>query len=186
MQLHHRVKKVTVKIWQDECQAYDAGEEAAKWLSMALSIECRLVYFPDDEFRQIDLSYANKGEGTAFSDGFPILLISNASLNDLNARLANPITMQHFRPNLVVSGCNPFEEDNWKKIQIGNIVFRIVKPCSRCIIPNINIETAMRESEPIKTLSSYRKRDSKIFFGQNIIADSLGNIDLGMSIEIIE
>lgn len=179
-------KKVTVKIWQDECQAYDAGEEAAKWLSMALSIECRLVYFPDDEFRQIDLSYANKGEGTAFSDGFPILLISNASLNDLNARLANPITMQHFRPNLVVSGCNPFEEDNWKKIRIGNIVFRIVKPCSRCIIPNINIETAIRESEPIKTLSLYRKRDSKIFFGQNIIADSLGGIDVGMSIEIIE
>lgn len=179
-------KKVSVKVWLDDCQAYDAGEKAAKWLSIVLSIECRLVYFPDGEFRQIDLSYANKGEGTAFSDGFPILLISDASLSDLNSRLTHPITMQHFRSNIVVSGCSPFEEDNWKKIQIGNIIFRIVKPCSRCIIPNINIETAIREREPIKTLASYRKRNGKVFFGQNVIADSLGDIDVGMSIEVIE
>lgn len=177
--------KVTVKVWHDECQAYDAGVDAAKWLSDALSVKCRLVYFPDDEFRQVDLIYANQGEKTAFSDGFPLLLISEASLSDLNARLSTPITMQRFRPNIVVSGCEPFEEDSWKSIRIGGIVFRIVKPCSRCIIPSINVETAIREREPIKTLSSYRKHEGKIYFGQNVIANSRGNINLGMEVEVI-
>lgn len=178
--------KTTVKIWRDECQADDAGEEAAKWLSKALSVKCRLVYFPDNEFRQVDLAYANKGEKTAFSDGFPLLLISDASLNDLNVRLSTPITVERFRPNIVVSGCQPFAEDNWKKIRVNGIVFRLVKPCSRCVIPSINIETAIREEEPIKTLSSYRKRENKIFFGQNVIANSPGKIDVGMTIEVLE
>ena len=179
-------KKITVKVWLDQCQAYDAGEDAAVWLSEALAIKCRLVYFPKDEFRQVDLDYANEGEKTAFSDGFPILLISQASLNDLNSRLKAPVSMQRFRPNIVVSGCSPFAEDNWKEIRIGDIVFRIVKPCSRCVIPNVNIKTGVRENEPIKTLSSYRKRDRKIYFGQNLIANSLGKIDVGMAVEIIK
>ena len=179
-------KKVTVKVWNDECQAFDAGDEAAKWLSYALSTKCRLVYFPDDEFRQVDLTYANKGDKTAFSDGFPLLLISQGSLHDLNSRLSTPVTMDRFRPNIIVSGCLPFAEDVWKKIRIGNIIFRIVKPCSRCVIPSINIETAEREEEPVKTLIAYRKRDNKIFFGQNVIADSFGRIEVGMPVEIIE
>lgn len=178
--------RIAVKVWKDHCQAFDAGDEAAKWLSAALSVKCRLAYFPDDEFRQVDLTYANKGEKTAFSDGFPLLLISQASLDDLNTRLSVPVVMERFRPNIIISGCQPFEEDKWKSIRIGGIIFRIVKPCSRCIIPNINIETAEREKEPIKTLSSYRKRENKIFFGQNIIANSLGKIDVGMTVELIE
>ncbi|GMR15947.1 MAG: MOSC domain-containing protein [Gammaproteobacteria bacterium] len=179
-------KKVSVKVWRDNCQAYDAGDEAANWLSHVLSKKCRLVYFPDDEFRQVDLSYANEGDKTAFSDGFPLLLISQESLDDLNSRSNSPVSMTRFRPNIVVKGCEPFAEDSWKKIRIGNITFRIVKPCSRCVIPSINIETAEREEEPLKTLISYRKRDNKIFFGQNVIADSGGEIKVGMSVEVIE
>lgn len=179
-------EKVTVKVWADECQAYDAGDEAAKWLSHVLSVTCRLVYFPDDEIRQVDLFYANKGDKTAFSDGFPLLLISQESLDDLNSRLNTPVTMDRFRPNIVVSGCQSFTEDKWKKIRIGNIIFRIVKPCSRCVIPSINIDTAQREDEIIKTLVAYRKRDKKIFFGQNVIAESYGEIEIGMPVEILE
>ena len=179
-------KKSNVKVWDDQCQAYDAGDDAANWLSQFLSTKCRLVYFPDDEFRQVDLDYANEGDKTAFSDGFPLLLISQASLDDLNQRLATPISMSRFRPNIVVSGCEPFAEDAWKKIRVGEINCRIVKPCSRCVIPSINIETAEREVEPTKTLVEYRKRNNKIFFGQNVIADNNGQIDLGMPIEIIE
>ena len=175
-----------VKVWEDQCQAYDAGDEAATWLSSFLSIKCRLVYFPADEFRQVDLEYANAGDKTAFSDGFPLLLISQASLDDLNQRLAKPITMSRFRPNIVIQGCEAYAEDTWKKIRIGGISCRIVKPCSRCIIPSINIETAEKEDEPLKTLLSYRKRDNKIFFGQNVISDNKGQIDLGMSIEVLE
>lgn len=179
-------KKMSVKVWHEQCQAYDAGDEAANWLSEALSVTCRLVYFPRDEVRQIDLNYAKQGEKTAFSDGFPILLISEASLADLNARLDTPVTMQRFRPNIIVSGCEPFAEDNWKEIRVGEINYRIVKPCSRCAIPNINIDTAVREREPIKTLSSYRKHESNIYFGQNVIANSQGKLDVGMEVKIIE
>ena len=175
-----------VKVWNDKCQAYDAGDEAANWLSNALPTTCRLVYFPNDEFRQVDLTYANKGDKTAFSDGFPLLLISQASLDDLNSRLNTPVMMNRFRANIIVSGCQPFAEDKWKKIRVGNIFFRIVKPCSRCVIPGINIETAEREEEPVKTLVSYRKRDNKIFFGQNVIADNFGELKTGMSVEILE
>lgn len=178
--------KTTIKIWQDNCEAFDAGDDAANWLSTVLSVKCRLVYFPEDEFRQVDLTYANKGEKIAFSDGFPLLLVSQASLDDLNSRLNTPVAMERFRPNIIVSGCQSYEEDSWKGIRIGEMVFRIVKPCSRCIIPNVNIETAQREQEPIKTLSTYRKRENKIFFGQNVIADSVGEIKVGMSFEIIK
>lgn len=175
-----------VKVWHDECQAYDAGDTAANWLSQFLSTICRLVYFPADEHRQVDLNYAKEGDKTAFSDGFPLLLISQASLDDLNSRLEAPITMSRFRPNIVVEGCQPYEEDTWKKIQIGDITYRIVKPCSRCLIPSINIETAEKEKEPSKTLISYRKRDDKVFFGQNVIAEMNGQIDVGMTVNIIE
>ena len=113
-------------------------------------------------------------------------LISQASLDDLNSRLDSPVPMNRFRPNLVVEGCEAFAEDSWKKIRIGEIIFRIVKPCSRCIIPSINIETGIQEKEPVRTLIEYRKWDNKIFFGQNVIAESTGNIDVGMAVDVIE
>ena len=179
-------QKITVKVWSDKCQAFDAGDHAANWLSNVLSEKCRLVYFPEDEFRQVDLAFAEEGDKTAFSDGFPLLLISQASLDDLNMRLAQPIPMNRFRPNIVVDGCDAFAEDAWKKMRIGEIDFRIVKPCSRCVIPSINIETAEREDEPTKTLTAYRKRENKIFFGQNVIASNFGTIEVGMPVEVLE
>jgi len=134
----------------------------------------------------VDLDDANAGDKKAYTDRFPLLLISQASLDDLNQHLVIPVSMSRFRPNLVVEGCEAYAEDSWKKIQIGSITCRIVKPCSRCVIPSINIETAEREEEPTKTLISYRKRDNKIFFGQNVIAETSRQIDVGMSITIIE
>lgn len=182
--------KSRVKVWADECLAYDAGDEPANWLSQVLGVVCRLVYFPDDEIRQVDLNFASKNDKTAFSDGFPLLLISQASLDDLNSRMKQPVSMSRFRPNIVVQGCPPYAEDSWKKIRVGNILFRLVKPCSRCVIPSINTDTAERETEPTKTLIIYRQRERKIFFGQNVIAeinnDVSSEIKVGMSVEIIE
>lgn len=176
----------TVTVWEDNCQAYDAGVEAALWLSEFLSTDCKLVYFPDDEFRQVDLKYAKLGERTAFSDGFPLLLISQASLDDLNQRMEQPIPMARFRPNLVVSGCDAYEEDQWKRIKIGEVTFRLVKPCSRCIIPNIDIETAKRSNEPARTLSTFRRIGNQVYFGQNVIAEGEGELSIDMPVEIIE
>lgn len=179
-------KQVLVKVWKDQCLSYDAGDEAANWLSEVLDTHCRLVYFPDDGFRQVDLDFAEQGDKTAFSDGFPLLLISQASLDELNSRLVKPVSMNRFRPNIVVEGCEPFAEDSWKKIQVGNIIYRIVKPCSRCVIPSINLETAEREKEPTQTLLAYRKKNNKIFFGQNVIAEGQGEVSVGMAVEVIE
>ncbi len=175
-----------VTVWEDHCSALDCGDEAGAWLSQFLGVACRLVFFPDDEVRQVDPAYAQPGDRTAFSDGFPILLISQASLDDLNRRLAMPVAMRRFRPNLVVTGCEPFAEDNWKQIRIGGIIFRIVKPCSRCVIPNIDPDTAEKSAEPTRTLSRFRLQEKKIFFGQNVIAESQGELELGMPVEVIE
>ncbi len=181
------VKKTrSVTIWNDQCSALDCGDTAAQWLSDFLAVECRMVYFPDEEIRQVDLNYAQKGDRTAFSDGFPILLISQASLDDLNSRMDSPIPMVRFRPNLVVTGCEPFAEDRWRRIKIGELIFRIVKPCSRCVIPSIDTRSAEKGAEPIRTLLTYRKRDNKIFFGQNVIAQGTDEIKLGMPVEVLE
>ncbi len=184
---------VQATVWDDTCNASDCGQQAADWFSKFLKISARLVFFPDNETRQVDLNFANQGDTTAFSDGFPYLLISQGSLDDLNHRLSNhstPVSMRRFRPNLVVSSTDAYAEDHWKKIRIGNIDFSIVKPCNRCSIPSIHTQTAEKTAEPLKTLASYRMRDNKIFFGQNVIAqknDPQGSnvLEVGMAVEIL-
>ncbi len=177
---------VQVKVWGDECLARFAGKDADKWLSEFLQTECRLVYLPSDHIRQVDLDYAKEGEQTGFSDGFPLLLISEASLNDLNTRMEEPLPMERFRPNLVVSGCEPYAEDKWKRIRIGEIEFKLVKPCSRCAITTVNPETAQTGAEPLKTLSGYRREGNKVYFGQNLIHSGPGELQLGMGVEVLE
>jgi uncharacterized protein YcbX len=180
--------KVTskAKVWDDECNAFDAGDEVANWLSQFLEMECRLVYFPENEIRIVDQDYAQPNDQTAFSDGFPILLTTQASLDDLNSRMDESIPMARFRPNVVISGCEAFAEDDWKKLKVGDMTLRIVKPCSRCIIPNVDIDSAERCKEPIKTLVTYRKRDHNVFFGQNAVADGSGLLEVGMKAEVVE
>src|SRR5690606_19100508 len=124
----------------------------------------------------------------AFSDGFPFLLIGQASLDDLCARIGRPLEMLRFRPNLVVAGAAPYAEDDWKRIRIGALTFRVVKPCSRCAIPTIDLHTAERsaDNEPLATLLGYRKRAGGVFFGQNLIAEGCGQLEVGMPVEVLE
>ena len=175
-----------VTVWNDQCAALDCGNAAAQWLRHFLGIECRLVFFPGEEIRQVDLNFAQAGDRTAFADGFPILLISQASLDDLNSRMESPLPMKRFRLNLVVSGCDPFAEDSWRRIKIGEITMRVVKPCSRCVIPSIDVNSAEKGVEPTQTLLTYRKRDNKIYFGQNVIAEGKGEIKIEMPVEVLE
>jgi uncharacterized protein YcbX len=175
-----------VSVWADQVTALDAGDEPADWFSGFLGVTARLVYFPEDGSRQVDLGFARAGDDTAFSDGFPFLLISEASLADLNARLDAPLPMRRFRPNLVVSGCDAFDEDRWRRIRIGAVEFRVVKPCSRCVITTLDPETAERGTEPLNTLATYRRRDKRIYFGQNLIHDDTGELRLGDAVEVLE
>jgi hypothetical protein len=177
---------IQTQIWQDSAPAYSAGNEAAAWLSEFLSTPVRLVSFPADHLRQVDETYAKKGDGTAFSDGFPFLLISQASLDELNSRLPEPVPMRRFRPNLVVSGTEAFAEDRWRRIRIGALSFRVVKPCSRCVITTIDPQTAKKGVEPLRTLATYRRQDGKVCFGQNLIHDGLGSLKIGDQVEVLE
>ena len=176
-----------VTVWDDEVMALDAGNTAADWLSRFLKIECRLVYMPDSTFRQVDRRYAPKGRQTGFADGFPLLLISEGSLDLLNQKLKTPVPMARFRPNLVVKGCEPHAEDLWRCIKVGDIDFEVVKPCTRCVIPSINTDTAEKDSELLKVLADYRRDEkSRVIFGMNLIHRNRGNINVGDSVTVIE
>jgi len=177
-----------VQVWSANPVVPDAGETAAAWLSDFLGQACRLVYLPEDDGIQVDLDYARLGERAAFSDGFPFLLIGQASLDDLARRVGRPLEMLRFRPNLVVSGAEPYAEDGWKRIRIGQLTFRVVKPCSRCVIPTLDPATGERapDREPLNTLLSYRKGPGGVFFGQNLIAEGRGELELGMPVEPLE
>ena|SRR4028118_2077227 len=173
-----------VKVWQDVCDAIPLGEEVTQWFSEFLGISCQLVYMPESSFRPIDSRYATPNEQVSFADGFPFLLISEASLQDLNERLDEPIPMNRFRPNLVVSGCEAFAEDGWRSIRIGSIPFRVVKPCDRCLITTVDQAQGIPGKEPLQTLAQYRRWHGKILFGQNLIQEELGTLQLGDSVEI--
>jgi len=178
---------VLVKVWRDECRAQTVDAQADGWFSEFLGRDCRLVSLPPGSVRQVDQDYARQGDQVGFADGFPFLLISQASLDDLNQRLPSPISMERFRPNLVISGCDAYAEDGWRRIRIGDLVFRVVKPCSRCVIPTIDPDTGRRQGdEPLKTLLHYRKQGNKVMFGQNLLHDGIGSLNQGMRVEILD
>lgn len=173
-----------VIIWRDECPAYDCGEEPASWLTHYLNTPVRLVHMPLESRRLVDPDYSDGERIVSFADGYPFLLISEASLADLNSRLNRPLEMERFRPNLVVQGCRAYEEDSWKTIQIGDIPFQVAKPCSRCVITTVDPSDATTAKEPLRTLASYRMSQGQVFFGQNLIHEREGSVAVGMAVEV--
>lgn len=176
-----------VRIWGHTGVARDAGDAAAAWLSGYLGHPCRLVA-PGSQFRRtVDPNYDRLGSELLFSDGFPFLLISEASLDNLNARLPTPIPMNRFRPNIVVGGCEPHAEDSWHILRIGDLIFHVVKPCSRCTIPTVDQNTGERGKEPTRTLATYRRAaDDQIYFGQNLIHETkAGVLNVGDPVTVL-
>lgn len=163
------LERAHVAVWDDNCIGAVVSPMANAWFSDVLGQHLRLVVMPEATHRQTDARYAPDGQYVSFADGFPFLLIGQASLDDLNNRLESPIPMNRFRPNLVFTGGQPFEEDSWSDFSIGDVAFRGVKPCGRCIMPTINQENGNRAAEPLKTLAGYRSFGNKICFGQNCI-----------------
>jgi uncharacterized protein YcbX len=161
-----------VSVWRDSCSAVGLGEDASGWFSEFLDCACTLVYMPDRVFRSGDRDQAPPGTRISFADGFPFLLISEESLADLNRRLPRALPMNRFRPNLVVAGGEPYEEDQWQRIQIGEISMQVVKPCGRCVVTTTDQSTGERGQEPLRTLATYRKRNGEVMFGQNVVHQS--------------
>jgi hypothetical protein len=159
---------VTVTIWNDNCTAVPVSADADRWFSEALQHPCQLVYMPDTTFRPVDPAYAQGEESVSFADGYPYLIIGEASLADLNRRLEEPVEMLRFRPNLVFSGGKAFEEDHWQNFTIGRARFRGAKPCARCQIPTIDLHTGLSSKEPTRTLATFRRDGNKVLFGMNV------------------
>lgn len=177
--------RMSVRVWADEVEALDAGDEAARWFEEFLGTRCRLVYQPEDSVRLAGQDYARPGDRVGFADGFAFLLISASSLDHLNARLAEPVPMDRFRPNLVVGGCEPHAEDGWRRIRVGSIGFRVLKPCARCSIPMVDQGTARRGKEPLRTLARYRNFGGAVMFGQNLAHDGPGTLSVGDGLAVI-
>lgn len=177
---------INVTIWNDSCKALRVSAEADSYFSDHLGLRCSLVYMPDDEKRIVDSSkkYVTDEHIVSFADGYPFLIIGQSSLNELNKKLNVPVPMNRFRPNFVFTGGDAFEEDSWKDFFIGNLKFRAVKPCDRCVITTTNQDTAERNEEPLKTLSTFRKFGNKVLFGMNVISYSTGIVSVGDKINL--
>ena len=175
---HTNTIKPTV-IWDDNCNAALVSPIADEWFSEILSIKCHLVFMPDASKREVDKNYAFKNQLTTFTDGYPLTIICQASLDDLNQRLAEPVPMNRFRPNIVFTGGSPYEEDRLGDFMINGITFHSIKPCARCMIITIDQDESIVNKEPLKTLSTYRMQNNKVYFGQNLLYDSVGRISTG-------
>jgi uncharacterized protein YcbX len=178
----------TVEIWKDTPQALKYQNGVNKWLTEVLETDCQLVYMPDDLIRKVDPDFAVADDVVSFADGYPFLVISEGSLNDLNDKLEAPLPMNRFRPNLVVSGAKPFAEHDWRKFSVGENIFYGVKPCKRCVMTTIDqVEGVFTGKEPLKTLATYRSVPGGVIFGENLLVETPGGvIKVGDEVKAVE
>ncbi|MBC7999023.1 MAG: MOSC N-terminal beta barrel domain-containing protein [Leptolyngbya sp.] len=177
-------KRVTV--WRDECYAVDEGDAAAEWLSTFLNTKTRLVKMKDDFVRPvIDDGKHFEDTSVRFQDQYPLLIISRASLKFLNDKLAKPVPMNRFRPNIVVDDCEAFEEDSWTALKSEDgLTLTAAKGCARCVITTTDQLTAQRSVEPLKTLATFRGTEEGVMFGQNYLVAKPGKLCVGDTLVI--
>lgn len=181
-------RSCTVTVWDDRCQALDAGDAAAAWCSAWLQRDSRLVRFDPRHRRPTDARWSHGVAGESlFSDGFPLLVLAQASLDDLNARLPAPVGVERFRPNVLLGGCEPYAEDAHAAIEVPGVRLRLAKPCTRCVITATDQSTGVvTGDEPLRTLRRYRwdAQLRGVKFGQNAIVErGAGSVlEAGMSL----
>ncbi|RJG10677.1 MOSC domain-containing protein [Massilia cavernae] len=176
---------VEVKVWEDTVMAYNCDETTATWFSQVIGAPCRLVRFHATAKRHASTKWTGDVEApTLFSDGYPVLVIGSSSLADLNEKLAaagrDPLPMNRFRPNVVIDGMEPYEEDFIGNFIAGEVILKPVKPCPRCPIPSVDQETGIPGPDPLDVMQSYRKKpqlDDAVCFGMNcIVTDGAGQV----------
>ncbi len=179
--------RLDITVWRDQLSAAAMPASADAWCSEYLGLACRLVYMDEQCERPVDPEFSGSHDRVSFADGFPCLLISQASLDDLNTRTPLAISMRRFRPNLVISGCEAYAEDGWQRLRIGTVEFAAVKPCTRCVLTTVDPDTSEKHpaQEPLRTLGSYRRSERGIAFGMNLIPRGTGVLHVGDSVEIL-
>jgi uncharacterized protein len=166
--------EVQVTLWNDQMRVPAPVPEADAWMSEVLGAPVRLVFQPDSVVRPADPRHA-PGAEVSFADGYPVLVVGQASLDELNRRLDAPVPMDRFRPNVVVDGnLRAHAEDRWRRFRLGDVPCAGVKLCARCAVTTVDTVTAERGKEPLRTLATYRGWGGKVWFGQNVVPEASG------------
>lgn len=183
--------RLETAVWGAAVRPLLADSGAHDWISSHLRGAFRMVHMDDACVRPVKAKYDGKygidGDEVSFADAFPLLLISQAALDALNARLAEPLPILRFRPNLVVANTAPHAEDGWKRIRVGDIEFDVVKPCVRCVFTTVDFERGAFDpsGEPLRTLIKYRRSADGVTFGQNLIPRGAGTLRVGAAVEVL-
>ncbi|WP_329113491.1 MOSC domain-containing protein [Streptomyces sp. NBC_01465] len=185
---------MTAALFREKVEVVLADDAAHAWFSAYLGAEVRLVHLDDPAHRRpVDPAFARPGETVSLADGYPLLLTTESSLDALNSLVAQgehagegPLPMNRFRPNVVVSGTVPWAEDDWYRIAIGEVSFRVAKPCDRCVVTTTDQETAERGKEPLHSLARHRRAGSDLLFGQNLVPETTGTLRVGDVVHILE
>ena len=170
---------IRAQIWNDEVTVREVSSSHSEWFSKNIGIRCKLVAFPEENARPVDAKYSVADDHVSLADGYPLMIIGQSTFDDLNQRLKIPVPTNRFRPSVVFTGGDAFDEDNWRNFSIGDSRFAGVKTCKRCILITVDQETGIRGTEPLATLSTYRRWDNGVHFGQNVIPTKLGKISIG-------
>ncbi len=178
-----------VQIFSSDTFGLEAKQEVSAWFSSILGVEAKLLAVDPSQPREVKAKHGGKtGDVVKFADMNPVLLISEASLQALNDRLEEPVSMRNFRPNIVIKGCEPYEEDTWQSIRIGDCTFAVAQPCERCVFTTIHPDTLEKnkQGEPLRTLNTYRKTPSGgVAFGVHLIPERTGTIRVGDAVKIL-
>jgi uncharacterized protein YcbX len=175
---------IRARIWDDEVTVQEVSTEHSEWFSTHLGFPCKLVAFPEQNQRPVDVRYRIGDDHVSLADAYPLMMIGQSTLDDLNKRMEIPLPMNRFRPSVVFTGGKPFEEDHWDKFTMNNLRFAGVKLCKRCVLITIDQATGIKGMEPLATLSRYRKKDNGVYFGQNVIPIESGQLSIGDEIII--
>jgi uncharacterized protein YcbX len=177
---------IDVEVWSSHCPARVADAAANAWIARMLGGDFRLAHMADDCLRAVTGRGAAAGDIVSFADGYPLLLIGTASLDELNRRASRPVAMANFRPNLVVRTDVPFVEDTWQRIRVGAVEFDVSKPCVRCVLTTVDPATGIKaaDGEPLATLKMFRRHGDGVTFGQNLIPRGHGKIAVGDAVNV--
>ena len=176
-------ESINTKVWEDKSEVVEVNKTTSKWFSERLGFECKLVKIIKSGDRKHESSRLKETFNVSLADGYPYLLIGTESVDFLNEKLADKITVLRFRPNIVISSQTPHEEDDFNIFKIGEVQFKNVKPCGRCIMVNNDPQKGIVKKEPLKTLSKYRNVNNSVLFGTNIVSLNSGLIKVGDEIE---